>query len=762
MPIHDEDALEYHASGRPGKIEVVPTKPVSSAHDLSLAYTPGVAVAVRAIQRNPAEAARLTARGNLVAVVTNGTAVLGLGNAGPLAAKAVMEGKAVLFKKLADVDVFDIELNETDPDRFCDIVEALEPTFGGINLEDIRAPECFAIEARLTRTMNVPVFHDDQHGTAIICTAALLNALEIAGKRAEEVRVVFSGAGAAAMACARMFELVGVRHEHIVMTDRHGVIYRGREADMNEWKQAFAADTDARTLADALRGADVFVGVSVGGLVTAEMVRTMADRPIIFALANPDPEIPYPLARQARPDAIVATGRSDYPNQVNNVLGFPYIFRGALDAGATRINDEMKLAAARALAELAREEVPDEVRAAYGGRQLTFGPDYIIPKPFDPRVLTHVAPAVAEAATRTGVASRPIEDVEAYAAHLGSLFQPAAGLLQRIFDQARRHPARIVFADAEQEPVLRAAEIALHRGIARPILVGDPERVRKAMGNRADRLRDVPIIDPLTSPKAAQYADAFWRKRRRKGVTALTAATAMRNPVLFGLMMLEQGDADGFIAGQALNYPEVLRPALQTVGPEGADSAVCGMYIVFQGHRTFFFADCTVQIDPDAETLAAVAATVTRAVRRLSIEPRVAMLSFSNFGSAPAPQSRKVVEATRLLHERCPDLAVDGEMQVDVAVDAMLREQAFPHCVLDGDANVFIFPDLNSGNIGYKLLHRLGGAEIVGPILLGMAKPVTVLQRNSTVGTVVNLTAMTSLQAAAQQAAARAPKMSER
>ncbi len=751
-----QDALDYHSSGRRGKIAVVPTKPASTQRDLSLAYSPGVAEPCREIARSPEEVFRYTARGNLVAVVSNGTAVLGLGDIGPLAAKPVMEGKAVLFKRFADIDVFDLEVGSTDPDdviRFC---ELLEPTVGGINLEDIAAPACFYIEEELKRRLDVPVFHDDQHGTAVISGAALLNALDITGKAIDRIRVVFSGAGAAAIATAEHYVSLGVRRENIFMADRKGIIRtdRGPE-DMDPYKARFAQDTELVTLADALVGADVFVGLSVAGAVTPEMVVSMADGPIVFALANPDPEITPEEVAQVRPDAIVATGRTDYPNQINNVLGFPFIFRGALDVRARTINDEMKMAATRALAELARQDVPESVERAYGDERFRFGPEYLIPKPFDPRIMLWVAPAVAKAAMDTGVARQAL-DLDAYRGELESRLGRRREVMRDIMTRARRDPRRIVYPEGEHERIIRAAALVVQEGIAHPVLLGRPDRIREQAAALGISLQDVEIVDRLgDEERLERYAQQLWRRRQRKGTTLADARAEVRRAVSFGCMMVHEGDADGLVAGEDMYYPETIRPALQAVGTAPGVSHVAGLYMMVLEREILFFADTTVNIDPDAETLAEIAKLAASFVRWLGIEPRVAMLSFSNFGSARHPQSDKVRLATELVKASDPTLMVDGEMQVESAVVPEMRDQAYPFSTLSGSANVLIFPDLNSANIAYKLMARLGGAEAFGPILLGMAHPVHVLQRGSEAVEIANLTALAVVDA---QSRGRAPQ----
>lgn len=735
-----DDALDYHARLRPGKLAIQITKPFATQRDLSLAYTPGVAEPVREIAGNPLEAYRYTAKGNLVAVVSNGTAVLGLGDVGALASKPVMEGKAVLFKRFADVDVFDIEVDARDPEEFVRIVRALAPTFGGINLEDIRAPDCFWIEQRLREELDIPVFHDDQHGTAIIVGAALLNALELAGKAIDRIRVVISGAGASAIACAEFFLLLGMRREQMVLVDTKGVVFRGRQEGMNPYKERFAADTKARTLAEAMVGADVFIGLSAPGIVTGDMVRSMAEWPIVFALANPDPEIPYEEARAARSDALVATGRSDYPNQVNNVLGFPFIFRGALDVRARAINEEMKLAACHALAALAKQEVPDSVLRAYGLDRLAFGPDYLIPKPLDPRVALWVAPAVAEAAMRTGVARRMV-DLEAYREELARRLVRGREVMGIVYHKARRAPKRIVFSEGEEPKILRAAAILLQEGIAQPVLVGREETVRARMEGLGIA-GPMEVVDPDRSPARETYAQELYRLRHRKGVTLREARTLIRQPNYFGAMMVRQGDADGFVAGLTYHYPDVIRPALHVIGPAPGVTRVAGLYLMILEGRAYLFADPTVNIDPTEEELAEIAIMAADKAREFDLQPRVAMISFSNFGSTRHPRSEKVARATRLVKECRPELMVDGEMMADVALSPELRAEDYPFSALVGEANVLVFPSLEAANVAYKLVQRLGGAVAVGPILMGMAKPVHVLSRGAEVTDVVNIAAI--------------------
>jgi malate dehydrogenase (oxaloacetate-decarboxylating)(NADP+) len=741
-----EDALEYHASPRPGKIAVVPTKRLTNQRDLSLAYSPGVAEPCLEIKRNPDDAYRYTSKGNLVAVVTNGTAVLGLGNIGALAGKPVMEGKGNLFKQFADLDVFDLEVGSENPDdviRFCQL---LEPTVGGINLEDIRAPDCFYIEETLRKTMKIPVFHDDQHGTAIISGAALLNALEIVGKPIDQVRVVFSGAGAAAIATATHYERLGVRHEHIVMCDRAGVIYAGRVNDMDPYKARFANATTARTITDALDGADVFVGLSVAGAVTPAMIARMAANPIVFALANPVPEILPDEVRSVRTDAIVATGRSDYPNQVNNVLGFPFIFRGAMDARATEVNEEMKMAATRALAALAKQEVPESVSGLYGLRSVTFGPDYLIPFPFDPRVLLWVAPAVAWAAVASGVAKEFI-DVEEYRERLEARLGRARGLIRGIINRAMRDPKRIVFPEGEEPKILRAARIVVDEGIAHPILLGNREVIERNAAAAVISLEDIAIEDPSTSPNRDRYAEFLWQRRQRKGMSFAEALRRLYNGNYFGSVMVACGDADALISGMTMQYPETIRPALEVVGAHPRAGLVSGMYMLVFDRHVVFCADTTVNIDPSAEQLAQIAYSAARIVRTFGIEPRVAMLSFSNFGSVRHPDAEKVARSVQLVRQRDPNLVVDGEMQADSALDERILTGSYPFSALKEPANVLIFPNLSAGNIAYKLLNKLGGATAIGPILIGMRHPVHVLEHGADVQEIVNMTAVAVMDA---------------
>jgi len=741
MSFHRQDALDYHSDGRPGKIAVVPTKPALSQRDLSLAYTPGVAAPCRAIADDPLEAFRYTARGNLVAVVTNGTAVLGLGHLGALASKPVMEGKAVLFKRFADIDVFDLEVNSLDPDDIIRFCELLEPTVGGINLEDIRSPDCFYIEEELKRRLDIPVFHDDQHGTAVISGAALLNALDLVRKPIDEVRVVFSGAGAAAIATAEHYVVLGVRRENIVMADVDGVIHDAR-SDLDPYKARFARTTPLRTITEALRGADVFVGLSAGGVITAEMIVGMAPRPIVFALANPDPEITPEEVIAARPDAITATGRSDYPNQINNVLGFPFIFRGALDVRARAINSEMKMAATRALADLARQDVPEAVERAYGNEHFRFGADYLIPKPFDPRIMLWVAPAVAQAGIESGVARETI-DLAHYREVLESRLGRGMEVMRGILNQAMRHPQRIVFPEGEHQRIIRAAARIVEEKIAYPVLVGRLDRIRSTAASLGISLDGIRLVDPaLESETRERYAQRMYEMRQRKGVTLAEARDLVRQDLHYACMMVAESDIDGMVAGEDMYYSDTLRPALQTIGTADGVRHVAGLYMIALEKELIFFADTTVNIDPDEATLAEIAVLSANFVRWLGIEPRVAMLSFSNFGSVRHPSSDRMRRAVELVRQRDPELMVDGEMQVETASMGELRRQTYPFSTLIGDANVYIFPELDSANIAYKMLARFGEAEVIGPVLLGMARPVQVLQRGSTAAEILHLTAI--------------------
>jgi malate dehydrogenase (oxaloacetate-decarboxylating)(NADP+) len=736
------DALDYHSSGRKGKIEVISSKPCLTSRDLSLAYTPGVAEPCLEIEKNPEDAYKYTAKGNLVAVVSNGTAVLGLGNIGAMAGKPVMEGKGVLFKRFADVDVFDLEVNSENPDDIIKVVQLLEPTFGGINLEDIKAPECFYIEEELKKTMNIPVFHDDQHGTAIISSAALINALMLVNKKIEDIRIVVNGAGAAGVACANLAISLGAQQKNVYMCDTKGVIFKGRTEGMNPYKERLAVDTEMRSLEDAMRGADVFIGVSAKGAVTQQMVRDMAKDPIIMAMANPDPEITPEEALAVRSDVIMATGRSDYPNQVNNVLGFPFIFRGALDVRASTINEEMKKAAVFALAELAREDCPDSVCRAYGNQKFSFGSNYIIPKPFDPRALLRVAPAVAKAAMDSGVARMPLDDMAKYIETLEALQGKAKETMRLIINKAKCDPKKIVFPEGDNEKILKAAYTLIEEEIAQPILVGNRKKVLEKIAELGLDL-NVTIIDPEDSELTEGYAQELYRLRQRKGVTLSEARRIVRRKSRnhFGSMMVHMGDADTLLSGIDSHYPDTIRPALEVIGKQPQLAGVHGMYMMIFKKGIVFLADTTVEIEPTAEELAETAILAAEKVRLLDIEPRIAMLSFANFGSANHPLAAKVKKAVELVKIKAPELEIDGEMQADTAVTPELLAN-YPFSTLTGPANILIFPDLNSGNICYKLLHRLGGAEAIGPILMGMNKPVHVLQRGDDVSNIVNMAAI--------------------
>ena len=738
------DALEYHAGSRRGKIEVTATKPLLTQRDLSLAYTPGVAEPCRAIHANPDTAYDYTAKGNLVAVVTNGTAVLGLGNIGALAGKPVMEGKANLFKKFADIDVFDIELDARDPEDVIAAVKAIAPTFGGINLEDIKSPDCFYIERRLQEELDIPVFHDDQHGTAIISGAALLNAAEISGRDLSKIKVVFSGAGAAAVATARLYVSLGVQRENVWMCDTHGLIHKHRKEAMFPEKEEFAQDHEPATLAEVLVGADVFVGLSVKGVLTGEMVKRMAPAPLIFAMANPDPEITYEDARAASPDAIIATGRSDYPNQVNNVLGFPFVFRGALDCRARAITEAMKAAAVRALAALAREEVPDSVLQAYGLRTLEFGSEYLIPKPFDPRVLLWVAPAVARAAEESGVARRPIADYDAYRGHLEEFLERSREVLRPLISRARRNRRRVVFPDGTHPKVIRAAQIMVDEGICTPILIGEHWKVlQRAEKQRVD-LRGVEIVEIHDDERYNAYAEELWQMRQRRGMTRQAVRQRLYNRTVYGLMMVRQGDADGLCGGLATPYADTLRPAIQVLGRHPGARVISGVYVMLFKNRRLFFGDCTVNVHPDAETLAQIAMNTARVAQTFGDDPRVAMLSFSDFGEMRLDADVvRVREALKLVQSAWPELPVDGEMQADTAVNPAFAAADFPFSSIAGNANVLVFPDLASGNIAYKLLRELGGATALGPVIHGLSRPVNALALGSDVGDVVNMAAIT-------------------
>ena len=743
-----EEALAYHTGKRHGKTEVVATKPCLTQRDLSLAYTPGVAEPCLEIARDPELVYEYTNKGNLVAVVSNGTAVLGLGDIGPMAGKPVMEGKGVLFKRFADIDVFDIEVDSKDPKEIIRFCELLSPTLGGINLEDIAAPECFEIEATLKKSCDIPVFHDDQHGTAIISGAALLNALEIAGKKIERIKVVFSGAGAAGIACANFYISLGVKPENLLMVDSKGVIFKGRTAGMNPYKERFAVDTAARTLADAMKGADVFAGVSVKGMVTKEMVATMADDPIIFAMANPDPEILPEDAFAVRSDVIMATGRSDYPNQVNNVLGFPFIFRGALDVAATGINEEMKLAAARALADLAKDDVPDSVVRAYGGKPIRFGREYLIPKPFDYRVLLWETPAVAEAAIKTGVARKPYSSKEEYVRELENRLSRTRQVMHGVFDQAKLDPRRIVFPEGEALKIVRAAKILAEEGICKPVLLGSAATINELLAQLEVPEGSVEVVDPVCDPKRKAYAEVLTRMRWRKGVTPEHATKLVRDPIYYGNMMVQQRDADGLIAGLTMSYPETIRPALQIHKTREGIKRVAGVYLLLFEDRMLFIADTTVNENPTADGLAEIAFLSAQVADiYFQTKGRVAMLSYSNFGSNVDPRSQKVRDAVAIAEQRWPDLVIEGEMQADTAVEPGIALEAFPLSRIQGDANILVCPDLESANIAYKLLWRLGKVEAIGPILTGINAPVHVLQRGVDVNDIVNMAALCVLKA---------------
>jgi malate dehydrogenase (oxaloacetate-decarboxylating)(NADP+) len=751
----DEEAREYHSSHPAGKVEVNSSKPCNTDKALSLAYSPGVAAPCKDIAKDPEKVYDYTTKGNLVAVITNGTAVLGLGDIGPLASKPVMEGKGVLFKLFANINVFDLELKTSSVDEFCAAVRTLEPTFGGINLEDIKAPECFEIEERLKKEMNIPVFHDDQHGTAIISGAALLNACEITGRKMSDIVVVMNGAGAASISCAKIFIALGLKRDHLLMCDSKGVVYKGRKEGMNKYKEEFAVETPHRTLTEALKGADCFVGLSVAGAMTIDMLKSMAPKPIVFAMANPDPEIDPPVARAARPDVIMATGRSDYANQVNNVLGFPFIFRGALDVRATQINEEMKLAAVHALAKLAREDVPERVSQAYGGQHFTFGPEYIIPKPFDPRVLLWVTPAVAKAAMASGVARKPITDFQAYHDRLES-FQGAKtsfvrSVMNRVKNQAKARNEKVplvIFPEGSSTKVLKAMHVIVQEGIVRPVLLGYPEQIRARMDELGiGELKTIPIVQPSQHPKFAVYADKLYQMRQRKGINWREAERLMANPDYFAAMAVEMGDADGMVTGATQNYAECVRPIFQTIG-SGKRGTASGLNLVIFKNKMLFFADTTVNINPSAQQCATIAIHAARVAEYFRIQPRIAMLSYTSF-SSKGDTPRKMMEAAQIVKKHYPHYIVDGEMQADAAVNPDIIERIFPFCQIKNGANILIFPNLDAGNISYKLVQQLGGAEVIGPFLMGVRKPANVLQRTCTVDDIVNTVALTALQAQA-------------
>lgn len=740
--LNKQDALDYHALGRPGKIEVIPTKNTKTQWDLSLAYSPGVAEPCKEIHNDVENVYKYTAKSNLVAVISNGTAVLGLGDIGPEASKPVMEGKGVLFKIFADIDVFDIELNARGVDEFVQVVKALEPTFGGINLEDIKSPECFAIEERLKKELKIPIMHDDQHGTAIISSAALLNALELVKKKIEKVKFVINGAGAAAMACVKLYVALGAKPENFIMFDKNGVITKQR-TDLTEMHLQFATTSKVTELAAAMKGADVFVGLSVGNVVTPEMVKSMAKQPIVFAMANPDPEIAYELAIQARPDIIFATGRSDYPNQVNNVLGFPYIFRGALDVRATQINEAMKLAAVHALAELAKEPVPDMVNLAYNERSIFFGPTYIIPKPLDPRLLSMVAPAVARAAMESGVAQKAITNWEAYRDELNHRLGLDNHLFRVIGTKARQDPRKVVFAEADNLKVLKAAQVVRDEGIAYPILLGNEARIRRLAEENGIEIDDTVIIDPKSDEmqeKRHRFGELFFAKRQRKGFNKYEANKIMRERNYFGCMLVETGEADALISGLTRKYPDTIRPALHVIGMEEGAKRVAGMYIINTKRGPLFLADTTVNFNPTSEELAEITIMVAKEVRLFNIEPRIAMVSYSNFGSSPTPEAQMVSKARELVKKMDPTLIVDGEIQAAMAFNQEILKDSYPFSELIGeDVNTLIFPNLSAGNIAYNLLQEVAGFDAIGPVLLGMKKPVHILQLGSTVRQIVNM-----------------------
>ncbi len=735
-----KDALDYHSQGRPGKIQVVPTKPTNSQRDLTLAYSPGVAEPCLKIAENTEDVYKYTAKGNLVAVISNGTAVLGLGNIGPEAGKPVMEGKGLLFKIFADIDVFDLELNTTDVDEFVTIVKALEPTFGGINLEDIKSPECFEIERRLKEEMKIPVMHDDQHGTAIISAAALLNACELQKKKLDKVKIVVNGAGAAAISCSRLYVSLGARRENIVMIDRTGVIRRDR-GSLNSLKSEFATDRNIYTLEDAMKDADVFIGLSAADILSPEVLKTMAKNPIVFAMANPNPEIAYELAIAARKDVIMATGRSDYPNQVNNVLGFPYIFRGAMDVRATTINEEMKIAAVKAIADMAKKPVPDAVTLAYNLQNLSFGKDYIIPKPMDPRLITSVSSAVARAAMESGVARAAITDWDAYTEELGRRLGGEDTLLRTLSNRAKSNPKRVVFAEADHHKILKAVQIVKEEGIAIPVLLGNKAKIRQILDEYCLDLGSVEIVDPLEETELLErYANYLYEKRQRKGITLFQARKMVKDRNYFGACMVEFGEADALISGLTKDYGSTVRPALQIIGTEPGVSKVAGMYMMLTKKGPVFFGDTTVNKNPTVDELVNITALIDHSVRKFNISPRIALLSYSNFGSTGGEVPEKTREAVRILHEKHPGIAVDGEMQANFAINECLLKDNFPFSKLSGaPANTLVFPNLESGNIAYKLLQELGDAEAVGPILLGLNKPVHVLQIGSSVREIIHM-----------------------
>jgi malate dehydrogenase (oxaloacetate-decarboxylating)(NADP+) len=749
-----EDALNYHSSGRPGKIEVIPTKPHTTQQDLSLAYSPGVAEPCLEIEKNPEDAYKYTARGNLVAVISNGTAVLGLGDIGALAGKPVMEGKGLLFKIFADIDVFDIEVDRHDTKAFIDTVEAISPTFGGINLEDIKAPECFEIEEKLKEMLDIPVFHDDQHGTAIISAAGLLNALELVNKKIGDLKVVVNGAGASAISCAKLYISLGVNAENVYMCDSRGVL-NTRRTGLNKYKAEFVRETDADTLEEVIRDADVFLGLSVADVLTQKMLKSMAPNPIVFAMANPNPEISYELAMDTRDDIIFATGRSDYPNQINNVLGFPFIFRGALDVKASAINEEMKIAAVHALANLTKEDVPETVNKAYKTQNLYFGREYIIPKPLDPRLIYHVAPAVAKAAIETGVARASITDWDAYKASLRKRMGLDNQLIREVRAKAKSNPKRLVFSEADNYMMLKAVQTIRHEGIAQPVLLGDKKRIQDMIEEFHLDIGDVEIIEqrcPEADDLRKRYAKRLFEKRARKGMTYDDALASMFLPNHFGIMMVEMGDADAFLSGFSSKYADVIRPAIQITGSNNPKKHIAGMYIVQTKKGTYFFADTTVNIQPSGQTIADTTALVADTVRHFNIEPVIAIVSYSNFGSIKGTSPQRARDAVRILHEEHPDLIVDGEMQMNYALNTELRMKKYPFSKMGNrEVNTIIFPNLSSGNIAYKMMQEIGEAEVTGPLLLGIGKPVHILQMEASVREIVDMAAFAVVDAQYQQ-----------
>lgn len=747
-----QDALDYHSQGRPGKIQVVPTKPYSSQRDLTLAYSPGVAEPCLKIADHKEDVYKYTAKGNLVAVISNGTAVLGLGDIGPEAGKPVMEGKGLLFKIFADIDVFDLELDTKNVDDFVKIVKALEPTFGGINLEDIKAPECFEIERRLKEEMNIPVMHDDQHGTAIISAAALLNACELQKKKMDKIKIVVNGAGAAAISCSRLYVALGAKKENIVMCDRSGVI-RNDRANLDPIKQEFATSRNLNTLAEAMKDSDVFIGLSSADCVTADMLKSMAKNPIVFAMANPNPEIAYDLAISSRKDLIMATGRSDYPNQVNNVLGFPYIFRGALDVRSTSINEEMKIAAVRAIADLAKKSVPEAVNMAYNAKNIKFGKDYIIPKPMDFRLMTNVSMAVAKAAIDSGVARKTITDWDAYAEELKRRLGMDDSIMRAITNKAKQAPKRVVFAEADNYKILKAAQIVRDDNIAIPILLGNKEVIQQIIEENALDLEGVQIVDPALEPeRMKKYAESLYQKRQRRGVTLFEANKFMRDRNYFGASMVEFGEADAMISGLTKNYVSTIKPALQVIGTEAGVNRVAGMYMMMTEKGPVFFGDTTVNVDPTVEELVDLTLLLEKSVGKFNIQPRIALLSYSNFGSNEGEVPEKVRKAVKILHEKHPQIIVDGDMQGNFAINNAMLKDNFPFSRLaDAPANTLVFPNLESGNIAYKLLQELGGAEAVGPILLGLKKPVHIVQLGSSVREIVNMITIAVLDVQAKE-----------